>query len=72
MYTTGHGGDDMADELETTEFAADYLKVHVETVRLWIRTGLLPAVKVGRNWRVRRSDLERILEQGVHLVKVTQ
>ena len=54
----------MADELETTDFAADFLKVHPETVRRLIRSGELPAVKVGRNWRVRRSDLQRILERG--------
>ena len=67
-----HGGDDMTDELETVEFAADYLKVSRETVRRLLRTGDIQAVKIGKTWRIRRSEIERIAEQGVHLVKVTQ
>ena len=63
----------MADGLETTEFAADYLRVHVETVRFWIRTRRLAAVKVGRGWRIRRGDLDRIAEHGtVEPGQVTQ
>ena len=69
LYTAHMGVNDMADELETTDFAADFLKVHPETVRRLIRSGELPAVKVGRNWRVRRSDLQRILERGTEEVQ---
>lgn len=54
----------MTEQLLTTDEAADYLRVHVETVRFWIRTGRLAAVKVGRGWRIRRGDLERIAERG--------
>lgn len=37
-------------------------KAHENTVRGWIRSGQLPAVKIGpRMIRVRRSDLEEFL-----------
>ena len=65
----------MTEQLFTTEDAAEFLRVHVETVRFWIRTGRLAAVKVGRGWRIRRSEIERIAERGTGepgQVKVTQ
>ena len=37
------------------------LHVSHETVRKWILSGRLPHVKAGRMYRVRRSDLERML-----------
>lgn len=37
------------------------LKIHPATVRIWIKTGRLRAVRVGREWRVRRSEVDRTL-----------
>jgi len=37
------------------------LQLSHETVRQWIIAGRLPSVKAGRQYRVRRSDLERML-----------
>jgi excisionase family DNA binding protein len=50
--------------LYTPEEAAEYLGVHVKTVRNWIRTGRLPASRLAgqRALRIRAADLERILE----------
>ncbi len=48
----------MATELLTVKDAAARLKVNPQTVRRWIRGGLLPATKVGkRQWRVRAEDV---------------
>jgi excisionase family DNA binding protein len=49
----------------TTKEAAEYLRVHVNTVRRWAREGAIPAVKLGNRggFRFRREDLERFLEQ---------
>jgi len=45
-------------ELLTVEEAAERLKMNPQTVRRWIRRGLLPAAKVGRKeWRIREADL---------------
>lgn len=48
----------------TTPEAAEYLQVHVETMRRWGRTGVIPAAKLGNRggFRFRREDLERFLE----------
>jgi excisionase family DNA binding protein len=50
--------------LYTPEEAAEYLGVHVKTVRNWIRSGRLPASRLAgqRALRIRSADLERILE----------
>ena len=54
---------DNADWL-TTEQAAAYLHVHLETVRRWARTGVIPAAKLGNRggFRFKREDLDRFLE----------
>ncbi len=43
--------------LEVTE-AAEYLRLHVETVRRMSREGTIPAVKFGRSWRFKVSALD--------------
>ncbi len=51
-------------ELLSPEEAAEYLRVHVQTVRAWIRSGKLKASRlVGqRSLRIHRSDLGSVLE----------
>lgn len=51
------------DLLLTGEIAKDW-RVHVETVRRAIRAKRIRAIKVGRHWRVRRSELDRIEREG--------
>jgi excisionase family DNA binding protein len=48
----------------TVAEVAETLKLNQQTVRNWIDQGSLPALRVGRRVRIRRSDFERILEQG--------
>lgn len=38
------------------------LEVSPQTLREWIRRGMLPAVKIGRAFRVRREDVEALIE----------
>ena len=49
----------------TTEEAAQYLRVHQETVRRWAREGVIPAAKLGNRggFRFKREDSDRFLEQ---------
>ncbi len=51
-------------KLYSTEQAADYLGVHVQTVRSWIRSGRLPASRLAgqKSIRIREADLEAVLE----------
>jgi excisionase family DNA binding protein len=39
-----------------------YLRVNARTVYRLIGTGELPASRIGRQWRIRRSDFEQWLE----------
>jgi excisionase family DNA binding protein len=50
-------------DLLTPAEVIDYLRVNVRTVYRLMRTGELPAVRVGRQWRIRRSDLDSWLRQ---------
>jgi excisionase family DNA binding protein len=52
--------------LLTTEEVADLLRVHVNTIKIMVRAGKLPAVKVGRAWRIKRSDVLALLDVGAH------
>ena len=56
---------DPKSEWVRTPEAADYLGVHVETVRRWAREGVLPAAKLGNRggFRFKRQDLDTFLEK---------
>jgi len=43
--------------------AANYLGAHVETIRRLARRGDIPAYKIGKDWRFRKSALLRWAEQ---------
>lgn len=47
--------------LLTTHDVAALLKIKEATVRRWIRDGDLPAVNLGREWRIATSQLEEFL-----------
>jgi excisionase family DNA binding protein len=48
----------------TVAEVATILKLNQQTVRNWIDAGKLPAIHVGRRVRIKRSDFERLIEQG--------
>lgn len=48
----------MSEEVYTVEQFAERLKLHPKTVLRFIREGRLRAVKVGKSYRILRSDLE--------------
>jgi excisionase family DNA binding protein len=47
----------------TVAEVAETLKLNQQTVRNWIDQGSLPALRVGRRVRIKRSDFERILRE---------
>ena len=47
----------------TVAEVAEMLKLNQQTVRNWIDQGSLPALRVGRRVRIKRSDFDRILEE---------
>ncbi|PZS14620.1 MAG: hypothetical protein DLM64_01420 [Solirubrobacterales bacterium] len=55
---------DLEETFLTVAEVAAKLKLNQQTVRNWIDQGSLPAVRVGRRVRIKRSDFERKLEEG--------
>jgi excisionase family DNA binding protein len=48
----------MPQNLYSVEQVADLLNLHVRTVRNYVREGRLKAVKIGKQYRIAREDLE--------------
>ncbi|MGW5051723.1 helix-turn-helix domain-containing protein [Actinokineospora sp. NPDC004072] len=48
----------MGKELYSTEEVAEQLGLHVRTVRGYVREGRLKAVRIGKQYRITRADLE--------------
>ncbi len=46
------------DHFLTTEEVLDYLQVNLRTVYRLIKAGKIPAVRVGRQWRFRKKDID--------------
>lgn len=53
------------DEILTVREVADYLKLSRTTIWRWCKEGKLKAFKVGRGWRIHRSELEDIVGQNL-------
>jgi excisionase family DNA binding protein len=52
-------------DLLTVEEAAAYLRVSRATVWRWCKSRKVPAVKIGREWRILRQTLQDIVEHGL-------
>lgn len=49
------------DRYQTVKEVSDRLEVAEATVRLWIKSGSLRAIDIGKGWRVADADLEAFL-----------
>ena len=56
-------GNEVEETYLTVAEVAATLKLNQQTVRNWIDAGTLPALRVGRRVRIKRSDFERILTE---------
>jgi excisionase family DNA binding protein len=52
----------MEEAFLTTEEVLEYLQVNLRTVYRLIKAGKIPAVRVGRQWRFRKRDIDAWLE----------
>lgn len=50
-------------ELLKVEEVAAYLKMNPEVVRRWFREKRLPGLKIGKEWRIAKEDLDFLLER---------
>lgn len=57
---------EVEDSFLTVAEVAEVLKLNQQTVRNWIDQGSLPALRVGRRVRIRRSDFEHLLSHGLN------
>jgi excisionase family DNA binding protein len=57
---TGHLATD--DVFLTTEEVLEYLQVNLRTIYRLIKAGKIPAVRVGRQWRFRKRDIDAWLD----------
>ena len=60
----------MSDQVLTVQEVATYLKVSRSTVWRWCNEGKLAAFKVGRGWRVLRSEMERVTELALEILEM--
>lgn len=54
-------------EVYSVKETAEILKTSRQQVRKMIQSEELPAVKVGREWRITGNALQEFLDQGEHL-----
>jgi excisionase family DNA binding protein len=52
----------MDDTFLTTEEVLEYLQVNLRTIYRLIKAGKIPAVRVGRQWRFRKRDIDAWLD----------
>ncbi len=50
------------DALLNVKQVAQYLQLKESTIYSWAQDGKIPAIKIGRTWRFRLSDLDNWLE----------
>ncbi len=56
------------DEILTIKEVAAWLRLAARTLRQWAEVGVIPAFKLGRQWRFRRTDIENWLRGGVNAI----
>lgn len=47
----------------TLEEIAKYLKMKPQTIYIWSQKGIIPAVKLGKEWRFRKDVIDEWLNQ---------
>ncbi len=43
---------------------AEYLGVAKDTIRNWIKKGLIPAHKIGRQWKFKKAEIDEWVSSG--------
>ncbi len=51
----------------TPDEVAESLKVHINTVYAHLKSGKIASVKIGIQWRILQSEVDRIKIQGISL-----
>ncbi len=55
------------DEIMTIEEVAKYLKLKPQTIYTWAQNGKIPAAKLGKEWRFKKSIIDKWFNQHIDL-----
>jgi excisionase family DNA binding protein len=53
------------DRIMTLEEVAEYLRVKPQTVYIWAQEKKIPAAKLGREWRFRKSMIDKWFDESM-------
>ncbi len=53
------------DEIMTLEEVAKYLKLKPQTIYNWAQDGKIPAAKLGKEWRFKKSIIDKWFNQSI-------
>ena len=53
------------DEIMTIEEVAKYLKLKPQTIYTWAQNGMIPAAKLGKEWRFKKTVIDRWFNQHI-------
>jgi len=65
MTRNGGRGRSVENEILTIEEVATYLRLTPQTIYKWAQERKIPAVKLGKDWRFRRSIIDRWLDDQI-------
>jgi PTS system nitrogen regulatory IIA component len=54
------------EDIMTLEEVAKYLKVKPQTIYTWAQDGKIPAAKLGKEWRFRKSVIDRWFNEHIN------
>jgi excisionase family DNA binding protein len=53
------------DKIMNVEQLAKFFGVSSQTIWRWCKSGRLPAFKIGAQWKIRQSDINKIINQKI-------
>jgi len=56
---------DRSDKIMNVEQLAKFFGVSNQTIWRWCKSGKLPAFKIGAQWKIRQSDINKIISQKI-------
>jgi PTS system nitrogen regulatory IIA component len=65
MTRNGGRGRPLENEILTIEEVARYLRLTPQTIYKWAQERKIPAVKLGKEWRFRKSIIDRWLDEQI-------
>jgi excisionase family DNA binding protein len=65
MTGNNHRGTFPENEILTIEEVAEYLRLTPQTIYKWAQEKKIPAVKLGKEWRFRKTILDRWLDEQI-------